>query len=67
MTNFNHHAWNLTQSLRNALIALHDLRSCVPEGSYDVVTELDHLELDLEASLARAQTIIQRLTDLKQK
>ena len=67
MTDFNHHAWNLTQSLRNALVALHDLKPFTLEGAYDVQEEMDHLELDLEASLARAQTIIQRLTDLKQK
>ena len=62
--NLSYASWNTTQYLKNTLTALPSLRACIPDGEYELEEDLNRLESDLQASLARADSIVKRLETL---
>lgn len=67
MSDLGNASWNVTQSLKNTLASLPSLRACIPDGEYELEEEMNQLESDLQASLARANRIIQRLETLTEE
>lgn len=67
MSDLGYASWNVTQYLKDTLASLPSLRACVPDDAYDVEEELNRLESDLQASLARADRIVKRLETLTEE
>lgn len=67
MSNLGYASWNVTQYLKNTLASLPSLRACIPDGEYEMEEELNRLESDLQASLARASSIVKRLETLTEE
>lgn len=67
MSNLGYASWNVTQYLKNTLASLPSLRACIPGGEYELEEEINRLESDLQASLARADRIVKRLETLTEE